>query len=76
VSPALSIARRTRVAAGRGDHLARRENQKDFQIRMKQYFDHYLKGEPAPKWMTEGVPAVRKGESPSVLPMPVARVPD
>jgi dipeptidyl aminopeptidase/acylaminoacyl peptidase len=55
-----------------GHHLGRRENQKDFQIRMKQYFDHYLKGEPAPKWMTEGIPAVRKGlEAPTVLPLPV-----
>ena len=32
-----------------------KENQKDFQVRMKQYFDHYLKGTPAPKWMTNGV---------------------
>jgi hypothetical protein len=29
-------------------HLGRRENQKDFQIRMCQFFDHYRKGEPAP----------------------------
>jgi hypothetical protein len=28
---------------------------------MKQCFDHYLKGAPAPRWMTEGVPQVRKG---------------
>ena len=41
-------------------HLAKKENQKDFQIRMKQYFDHYLKGTPAPKWMTDGVPFLRK----------------
>jgi hypothetical protein len=37
------------------------ENQKDFQVRMRQFFDHYLKGEPAPAWMTEGVPQIRKG---------------
>lgn len=41
-------------------HLGRKENQKDFQERMKQFFDHYLKGTPAPKWMTEGVPQTRK----------------
>ena len=46
---------------GEPHHLARKENQKDFQTRMKQYFDHYLKGKPAPKWMTDGVPQVRKG---------------
>jgi dipeptidyl aminopeptidase/acylaminoacyl peptidase len=42
-------------------HLAIKENQKDFQIRMKQFFDHYLMDKPAPKWMTEGVPQVKKG---------------
>ncbi len=33
----------------------------DFQIRLAQFFDHYLKGEPMPKWMKEGIPAVDKG---------------
>ena len=33
----------------------------DFQIRMAQFFDHYLKGKPMPKWMDEGIPAVNKG---------------
>jgi acetyl esterase/lipase len=42
-------------------HLAIKENQKDFQIRMKQFFDHYLMGAPAPKWMTDGVPQTSKG---------------
>ena len=46
---------------GEPHHLARKENQKDFQQRMKQFFDHYLKGTPAPKWMTDGVPQTRKG---------------
>ena len=55
---------------GEPHHLARRENQKDFQIRMKQFFDHYLKGAPAPKWMTDGVPQTRKGETPIEEPTP------
>ncbi|MBC8086352.1 MAG: S9 family peptidase, partial [Phycisphaerae bacterium] len=42
-------------------HLANKENQKDFQIRMNQYFDHYLKGEPMPKWMADGLPQTQKG---------------
>ncbi len=42
-------------------HLGRKENQIDFQIRMRQFFDHYLKGAPAPDWMTNGVPQVMKG---------------
>ena len=33
----------------------------DFQIRMAQFFDHYLNGKPMPKWMKEGIPAVDKG---------------
>src|SRR6185503_15729198 len=32
---------------GEPHHLARKENQKDFQERMKQFFDHYLKGPPS-----------------------------
>jgi dipeptidyl aminopeptidase/acylaminoacyl peptidase len=33
----------------------------DFTIRMQQFFDHYLKGAPMPKWMKEGIPARMKG---------------
>jgi hypothetical protein len=40
--------------------LSRRADQKDWAIRMQQFFDHYLKGAPAPVWMEEGVPAVLK----------------
>ena len=37
-------------------------NRMDLDKRMYQFFDHYLKGEPAPKWMTDGVPAKLKGK--------------
>ena len=37
------------------------QNRKDFQFRLAQYFDHYLKDEPMPKWMQRGVPAIEKG---------------
>lgn len=40
--------------------LRQRPNQRDFTIRMQQFFDHYLKGAPAPKWMTEGIQAWKK----------------
>jgi len=40
---------------GEPHHLAIKANQKDFQIRMKQYFDHHLKGTIAPMWMKEGI---------------------
>jgi len=43
-----------------GHHLANEANQKDFQRRMKAYFDHYLMDKPAPKWMIEGVPHLEK----------------
>jgi dipeptidyl aminopeptidase/acylaminoacyl peptidase len=39
----------------------KRENRMDFQIRMKQFFDHYLKGNEMAPWMKEGVPAIEKG---------------
>ncbi|MFZ1806587.1 MAG: prolyl oligopeptidase family serine peptidase [Cyclobacteriaceae bacterium] len=39
----------------------KRENRMDFQIRMKQFFDFYLKGAEEPLWMKEGVPATEKG---------------
>jgi len=43
-----------------GHHLSRKENRIDFQIRMMQYFDHYLKGTQPAKWMVEGVPFLEK----------------
>ncbi|MFU8832010.1 MAG: S9 family peptidase [Wenzhouxiangella sp.] len=36
-------------------------NRRDWQIRMQQYFDHYLKDEPAPRWLRSGIPAMEKG---------------
>jgi len=36
-------------------HLANENNQVDFQRRMKQFFDHYLKSADAPEWMTKGI---------------------
>ena len=38
----------------------KKANQIDFQTRMAQFFGHYLKGEPQPQWMKEGVPAVKQ----------------
>ncbi len=37
------------------------QNRKDFNIRMAQFFDYYLKGAPKPVWMERGVPAIEKG---------------
>lgn len=38
------------------------KNQKDYTIRMREYFDHYLKGAPAPDWMVNGVPRLKMEE--------------
>ena len=43
-------------------NLAERRNSKDLSIRLQQFFDHYLKGDPMPAWMKTGVPTARKGE--------------
>ena len=32
----------------------------DFQTRMEQFYDHYLKGKPAPDRMIKGVPFLKK----------------
>ena len=39
----------------------KRQNRIDFNRRMLQFFDHYLKGNDLPKWMRDGVPALEKG---------------
>lgn len=45
-----------------GSHtLTRLTDKKDFTIRYTQFFDHYLKGAPEPKWMIEGIPYKLKG---------------
>jgi len=37
------------------------QNRKDFNIRLAQFFDYYLKGAEKPVWMERGVPAIEKG---------------
>lgn len=37
-------------------------NRMDLTIRMKEFFDHFLKGEAEPSWMQNGIPAIRKGK--------------
>lgn len=41
---------------GEPHHLRKYANKLDYSIKMKEYFDHYLRGADAPEWMTEGVP--------------------
>jgi len=44
-----------------GDHGVDGPSANDFTIRIAQFFDHYLKGAPAPKWMLQSIPASQKG---------------
>ncbi|MFW6276882.1 MAG: prolyl oligopeptidase family serine peptidase, partial [Bacteroidota bacterium] len=41
-------------------HLHKYSNRMDYSYRMKQYFDHFLLGKPAPSWMKEGEPYIGK----------------
>jgi dipeptidyl aminopeptidase/acylaminoacyl peptidase len=56
------------------DHnLVQRRNRKDLSIRKQQFFDHYLKGEPMPIWMSQGIPATEKGRTMGFEPDPATR---
>jgi dipeptidyl aminopeptidase/acylaminoacyl peptidase len=48
---------------GEDHNLMERKNRKDWSVRMSQFFDHYLKDEPMPVWMSKGVPATQKGKT-------------
>jgi dipeptidyl aminopeptidase/acylaminoacyl peptidase len=39
----------------------KRANRIDFNIRLEQFFDHYLMDKPIPVWMAKGIPAIEKG---------------
>ncbi|HWQ55493.1 MAG TPA: prolyl oligopeptidase family serine peptidase [Bryobacteraceae bacterium] len=43
---------------GEVHNLRQRQNQKDYTVRMQQFFDHFLKGAPAPEWMRKGIPYI------------------
>ncbi len=45
---------------GQPHGLRNRPDQKDYTIRLQQYFDHFLKGAPAPAWMEKGVPYIER----------------
>ncbi len=48
--------------------LRRRADQKDYARRMQQFFDHYLKGAPAPEWMQKGILFIDRDEEKIVFP--------
>jgi dipeptidyl aminopeptidase/acylaminoacyl peptidase len=44
---------------GENHGLARPVNQRDYAARMQQFFDHFLKGAPAPDWWVNGIPRLK-----------------
>ena len=50
------------VYNGESHNLKYRKNMRDLTVRMYQFFDYYLKGKPAPKWLINGVPYKDKGK--------------
>jgi dipeptidyl aminopeptidase/acylaminoacyl peptidase len=56
------------------DHGFRRPaNQVDYHRRILEWFGHYLKGEPAPAWITHGVPVARIDEEKRRVARPDAK---
>lgn len=47
---------------GEAHNIKERRNRKDITVRLQQFFDHYLKGDPMPRWMREGINPLRKGQ--------------
>ncbi len=47
---------------GENHGLQQPRNQKDYTVRMREFFDHYLKGEPAPDWLKDGIPRLKMEE--------------
>jgi dipeptidyl aminopeptidase/acylaminoacyl peptidase len=71
-----NIARRARkpvamlVYAGEDHGLRKRPNQQDYQRRIFDWFDHYLKGAPAQPWMEKGVSALEREKELKRKPKP------
>lgn len=48
------------VYADENHGLAKKENQIDYQKRQREWFEHYLLGKPAEKWITDGISYLNK----------------
>ena len=44
---------------GENHGLARPVNQKDYAVRQREWFDHFLQGANAPDWITKGIPRIK-----------------
>jgi dipeptidyl aminopeptidase/acylaminoacyl peptidase len=52
--------------------LRKRGNQKDYTMRMQEYFDHHLKGAPKPPWMEKGISYLERVRTNGPSPTPAA----
>jgi len=48
------------VYAGENHSVRKKENRLDYTLKINQWFDHYLVGKEAEKWITEGIPYLEK----------------
>jgi dipeptidyl aminopeptidase/acylaminoacyl peptidase len=65
---------------GENHGLARAANQKDYALRMTEWFDTFLRDQPAPDWIKDGVPRLKmedhlKGRRPMVDPKATVTTP-
>ncbi|MFN9100944.1 MAG: S9 family peptidase, partial [Gemmatimonadaceae bacterium] len=47
---------------GENHGLAQMKNRKDYSLRLMEYWDSYLKGQPAPTWLKDGIPRLKMDE--------------
>jgi dipeptidyl aminopeptidase/acylaminoacyl peptidase len=47
---------------GENHGLAQLKNRKDYSLRLMEYWDSYLKGQPAPEWLSKGIPRLKMEE--------------
>lgn len=47
---------------GENHGLSQLRNRKDYSQRLMEYWDSYLKGQPAPQWLKEGIPRIKMDE--------------
>jgi dienelactone hydrolase len=56
---------------GESHGFVRYDNQYDVEVRMHQFYDHYLKGQPAVDWIANGVPFLKKKTPTGAAAQPV-----
>jgi dipeptidyl aminopeptidase/acylaminoacyl peptidase len=56
---------------GEAHGFTRYDNQYDVEVRMHQFYDHYLKGAPAADWIANGVPFIKKRAPTGAAAQPV-----